>query len=49
MKIGDRHSLAALQTALKQETDSNTQKAIALAVSLLQKQPDFSLEDDWTE
>lgn len=49
MKIGDRHSLAALQTALKQESDSNTQKAIALAVSLLQKQTDFSLEDDWAE
>jgi bilin biosynthesis protein len=49
MKIGDRHSLAALQTALKQESDFNTQKAIALAISLLQKQPDFSPEDDWTE
>lgn len=38
MKIGDRHSLPALQTALAQESNPQTKKAIALALSLLQKQ-----------
>jgi bilin biosynthesis protein len=49
MKIGDRHSLAALQTALDQESNPQTSKAIALAVSLLQKQIDSPPKDDWTE
>ena len=47
MKIGDRNSIASLQTVLDKENDANVQKAIALAVSLLQKQPDFAREDDW--
>ena len=47
MKIGDRNSIAPLQTALEQENDANVKKAIALAVSLLQKQPNFTQEDDW--
>ncbi|MEY2831756.1 MAG: hypothetical protein RLZZ574_1014, partial [Cyanobacteriota bacterium] len=49
MKIGDRCSIPALQTALKQESEPNTQKAIALAVSLLQKQTDSPPENDWME
>jgi bilin biosynthesis protein len=49
MKIGDRRSIAALQTALKRENESNTQKAIALAISLLQKQVDSPPENDWIE
>ena len=45
MKIGDRSSIAPLQTALEREQEPNIQKAIALAISLLQKQ---TVEvDDW--
>ena len=47
MKIGDRQSLPALQIALEQESVPNVQKAIALAVSLLQKQANSELESDW--
>jgi bilin biosynthesis protein len=49
MKIGDRHSLPALQTALKQESNPNTKKSINLAMSLLQKQIDSPPENDWIE
>jgi len=47
MKIGDQSSLPFLQRALEQESDHNARKAIALAASLLQKQPIISSEDDW--
>ncbi|MEO1690185.1 MAG: HEAT repeat domain-containing protein [Cyanobacteria bacterium J06631_6] len=47
MKIGDRQAVSKLQTALERENDQNTEKAIALSISLLQKQPPASLEDDW--
>ena len=47
MKIGDRDSITRLQTALEQEKNASAQKALALAISLLQKQPDLTLEDDW--
>ena len=47
MKIGDRNSITPLQTALEKENDTTVQKAIALAISLLQKQPDIAREDDW--
>jgi len=43
MKIGDRNSIAYLQTALERESEPNIQKAISLAISLLQKQT----VDDW--
>jgi bilin biosynthesis protein len=43
MKIGDRNCIRALQTALDIESDEGTQKAIALAISLLERQS----EDDW--
>lgn len=43
MKIGDRNALIPLQTALEQENEPNIKKAIALSISLLQKQT----EDDW--
>jgi bilin biosynthesis protein len=49
MKIGDRQSITALQTALARESEPNTQKAIALAISLLQKQIDSPPENDWLE
>ncbi|MEL6493780.1 MAG: HEAT repeat domain-containing protein [Cyanobacteria bacterium J06623_7] len=47
MKIGDRDSLISLQRALEREKETNVQKAMTLAVSLLQKQLDTTLEDDW--
>ena len=43
MKIGDRDSIASLQTAKERENDPTIKKAIALAISLLQKQT----LDDW--
>jgi bilin biosynthesis protein len=49
MKIGDRQSIPALQTALDQESNPQTSKAINLAVSLLQKQVDSVLDNDWIE
>ena len=47
MKIGAQSSLPCLQAALEQESDPQAQKAIALAASLLQKQPLTASEDDW--
>ncbi|MEM8719997.1 MAG: HEAT repeat domain-containing protein [Cyanobacteria bacterium P01_G01_bin.39] len=49
MKIGDRNSIPALQTALEQENQPGVAKALSLAISLLQKQPDVTpqTEDDW--
>lgn len=44
MKIGDRHSIEPLQAALDRETDEGVKKAIALAISLLQRQTEV---DDW--
>ncbi len=44
MKIGDRNSLASLETALDKEKDEGVKKAIALAISLLERQ---NHEDDW--
>ena len=44
MKIGDRKAIEPLQTALSQETDEGIKKAIALAISLLERQTDT---DDW--
>lgn len=44
MKIGDRSSIEPLQTALAQETDEGIAKAIALAISLLERQTDA---EDW--
>ncbi|MEY2832192.1 MAG: hypothetical protein RLZZ574_1450 [Cyanobacteriota bacterium] len=49
MKIGDRHAIPALQTALDQESNPQTSKAIDLAVSLLQKQVDSVPDNDWIE
>jgi bilin biosynthesis protein len=49
MKIGDRAAIPALQTALDQESNPQIQKAIALAVSLLQKQVVATVDDDWSE
>lgn len=46
MKIGDRDSIPALQTAWSQESKEEIKKAIALAISLLNKQAEDS-EDDW--
>jgi len=43
MKIGDRQVIDSLQTALERENEPNIQKAIALSISLLQKQT----EDNW--
>lgn len=43
MKIGDRNSIVPLQTALEREKEENIKKAIALGISLLQKQT----TDDW--
>lgn len=37
MKLGDREVLPPLQAALERETDENVKKAIALAISLLEK------------
>jgi bilin biosynthesis protein len=50
MKIGNREAIPSLKTALDQERDPANQKAIALAVSLLQKQCesiDVDPENDW--
>ena len=44
MKIGDRHSIEPLQIALNRETESGVKKAIALAISLLERQTEA---DDW--
>ena len=44
MKIGDRDSIESLQTTLDKEKDEGVKKAIALAISLLERQND---EDDW--
>jgi bilin biosynthesis protein len=44
MKIGDRNCILSLQTALDRESDPATKKAIALAISLLERQ---SEKDDW--
>ena len=46
MKIGDLTSLESLQTALSQETDSNIEKIIKLAISQLEKQQTQN-DDDW--
>ena len=46
MKIGDRNSIESLQIALEQESDEGVEKAIALAISLLNRQTE---EDDWEE
>lgn len=44
MKIGDRNSIASLQTALEKESEEGVRKAISLAISLLSKQTE---NDDW--
>lgn len=44
MKIGDRNSLEPLQTSLVQETEAGVKKAMALAISMLERQTDV---DDW--
>ena len=44
MKIGDRNSIEPLQDALRIEADEGVKKAIALAISLLERQTE---EDDW--
>ena len=44
MKIGDRDSIEPLQTALERESEEDVKKAIALAISLLERQTE---EDDW--
>ena len=44
MKIGDRNSIEPLQTALDKENEEDVKKAIALAISLLERQTE---EDDW--
>ncbi|GAB4550436.1 MAG: HEAT repeat domain-containing protein [Pleurocapsa sp.] len=44
MKSGDRTTIVPLQTALERESDEDIKKAIALAVSLLERQSD---DDDW--
>jgi bilin biosynthesis protein len=44
MKIGDRNSLEPLQTALDKESNEGIKKAIALAISMLEKQTEA---DDW--
>ena len=46
MKIGALQSLEPLQNALNQETDSNIEKIIKLAISQLEKQQPQD-EDDW--
>ena len=47
MKIGDRDSIAPLQTALAKETDEGIKRAISLAISLLEKQTAVTESDDW--
>lgn len=44
MKIGDRNSIEPLQVALDQEVDQEIKKALALAISMLARQPEA---DDW--
>ncbi len=44
MKIGDRNSIEPLQIALEKESEEGVEKAIALAISLLERQTE---EDDW--
>ncbi len=44
MKIGDRNSLEPLQASLIQETEEGVKKAMALAISMLERQTDV---DDW--
>ena len=44
MKIGDRNSIAPLQTALNNENNEGNKKAISLAISLLQRQTEA---EDW--
>ena len=44
MKIGDRNSIEPLQIALEQESEEDVKKAIALAISLLERQTE---DDDW--
>jgi bilin biosynthesis protein len=46
MKIGDRKAIESLQSALNQESEENVQKAIALAIFLLQRKSE-SEDDDW--
>jgi bilin biosynthesis protein len=45
MKIGDRSSIEPLQASLKNESEENVQKAISLAISLLERKPEE--DDDW--
>ncbi|MEM8674189.1 MAG: HEAT repeat domain-containing protein [Cyanobacteria bacterium P01_G01_bin.67] len=49
MKIGDRSSIPALQTAVEKESQDGVKKVFELAISLLEKQPDSPQqpEDDW--
>lgn len=44
MKIGDRNSIEPIEAALEQETDPGIQKAMHLAISILQRQVEA---DDW--
>ncbi|MGL5939339.1 MAG: HEAT repeat domain-containing protein [Waterburya sp.] len=44
MKIGDRNSLEPLQASLIQEREERVKKAIALAISMLERQTEV---DDW--
>ena len=44
MKIGDRQAIASLQNALSKEPDLGVQKAITIAISLLERQTE---DDDW--
>jgi bilin biosynthesis protein len=44
MKISDRNSLEPLQASLIQETEEGVKKAMALAISMLERQTDV---DDW--
>jgi bilin biosynthesis protein len=44
MKIGGRNSLEPLQASLIQETEEGVKKAMALAISMLERQTDV---DDW--
>ena len=46
MKIGDRYALEPIKTALAQESAPGVKKAIALAVSLLERQVGEE-DDDW--
>jgi bilin biosynthesis protein len=46
MKIGDRRAIESLESALERESEENVQKAIALAISLLQRKSEPE-DDDW--